>query len=113
MSNGTSSMNGGGGLTLQVRRGSEPALNRMSPVHLLPPECPSKRWSAAPVIDEDKNGVQPQQHFSVFITIHTLQYLNIILIAFMFFCRNLPVQIIITLQTVSYQTLVVITVKVQ
>ncbi|ODN05513.1 Partitioning defective 3 [Orchesella cincta] len=43
-----------GGLTLQVRRGSEPALNRLSPVQLSPPD-PSKRWSAAPKIDEDKD----------------------------------------------------------
>lgn len=52
---GGSGASGSGGVTLQVRRGSEPALNRLSPVHLMPPD-PSKRWSAAPVIDEDKNG---------------------------------------------------------
>ena len=40
------------GVTLQVRRGSESALNRLSPVLLSPPD-PSKRWSAAPIIDED------------------------------------------------------------
>ncbi|CAL8072840.1 unnamed protein product [Orchesella dallaii] len=50
---GSGSANGGG-LTLQVRRGSEPALNRLSPVQLSPPD-PSKRWSAAPKIDEDKD----------------------------------------------------------
>lgn len=44
----------GGVTTLQVRRGSESALNKLSPVHLAPPE-PSKRWSAAPVIDEQKD----------------------------------------------------------
>lgn len=51
---GSSGTANGGGLTLQVRRGSEPALNRLSPVHLSPPD-PSKRWSAAPKIDEDKD----------------------------------------------------------
>lgn len=64
MSGGSGSMNGGGGLMLQVRRGSEPALNRMSPVHLHPPD-PSKRWSAAPVIDEDRNGTGQPHHFPV------------------------------------------------
>lgn len=56
MSGGPPGSLNSGGVALQVRRGSEPALNRMSPVHLQPPD-PSKRWSAAPVIDEDKNGM--------------------------------------------------------
>jgi len=42
-----------GGVDLCVRRGSEPALNRFSPPSQLSvsPD-PSKRWSAAPLIDE-------------------------------------------------------------
>jgi len=44
------------GLTLQVRRGSEPALNRLSPIHISPLDT-SKRWSAAPIIDDEESGM--------------------------------------------------------
>ena len=40
---------------LHVRRGSEPALNRLSPIPpVSAPPDPTKRWSAAPII-EDQN----------------------------------------------------------
>lgn len=40
---------------LHVRRGSEPALNRLSPIPPVSvPADPTKRWSAAPII-EDQN----------------------------------------------------------
>ncbi|CAG0885577.1 unnamed protein product [Darwinula stevensoni] len=57
------------GVHLQVRRGSEPALDLLSP----PEPCPAparrdepghaKRWSAAPVIDDD-DGESPSGHVS-------------------------------------------------
>ncbi|XP_037083709.1 partitioning defective 3 homolog [Pollicipes pollicipes] len=43
--------------SLQVRRGSEPALNQICPLPQFPPPASrgdaSKRWSAAPIIDDD------------------------------------------------------------
>ncbi|XP_052131025.1 partitioning defective 3 homolog isoform X2 [Frankliniella occidentalis] len=58
----------GGGLQLQVRRGSEPALNQLpeglgdrAPATSLPPPCQrkaaSKRWSAAPIIMESSESL--------------------------------------------------------
>ena len=61
---------------LSVRRGSEPALNQLSPLSPLHSSLyDNKRWSAAPVIsDHEEEAPRPPISFQVLITnylVHT------------------------------------------